>query len=387
MSRQEGKSDILVIGAGPAGSAAALAAARAGAEVTLVDRARFPRPKTCGDAISNRAMDIARELTGKEPTSSVPHAVVRGAAAVFPDGSRVRRDYGDEPGYIVERVDFDDFLRRQAEQAGVTVVEGVTVRRLVRERGRFVGAEGETFGWRAGAVIAADGPSSLAWTALGLRAPRQRAIAIAATEYYGGVGDGVDPGYSEHYFEKELPCGYAWLFPAVDGRTNLGVYQRVDRYHAGGVRLRQLLDGFIARLGGRLSVAERQGTMRSWSLPLATFHPPPCGPGLVACGDAARLIDPLTGEGIWHALYSGRLAGTLTTEALARGEVETVLPRHYRRRVMREVGLPTAGRKALQRMTTFLVERDLYRSPALRAVLERGYNAGALEVSKTMHGR
>ena len=82
----DGVSDVLVIGAGPAGSAAATVAARAGARVCLVDRAAFPRPKTCGDAISNSAFQIAEELAG-ERALSVPRAVVRGAVAVFPEGA------------------------------------------------------------------------------------------------------------------------------------------------------------------------------------------------------------------------------------------------------------------------------------------------------------
>src|SRR5690348_9613122 len=123
-----GRSDVLVIGAGPAGSAAAVAAARAGAHVCLVDRATFPRPKTCGDAISNSAMEIAAELAGSRAAEAVPRAIVRGAAAIFPDGSRVTRSYGDRSGFIVERTDFDDMLRRAAERARAEVVEGVTVR-------------------------------------------------------------------------------------------------------------------------------------------------------------------------------------------------------------------------------------------------------------------
>src|SRR5690349_1033419 len=111
----QGRSDVLVIGAGPAGSAAAIAAARAGASVCLVDRARFPRPKTCGDAISNSALALVEGLVEKERLAAVAKATVIGAVAVFPDGSRVRRGYGRTPGAIIERTAFDDLLRTGAE--------------------------------------------------------------------------------------------------------------------------------------------------------------------------------------------------------------------------------------------------------------------------------
>src|SRR5512140_2454740 len=122
----EGRSDVLVICAGPAGSAAAIRAARLGAIVTLVDRATFPRPKICGDAISNTALSLLEERAGPVAAARVPGAVVSGAVAIFPDASEVRRSYGAEPGRIVERTHFDDVLRRSAESAGARVVEGVT---------------------------------------------------------------------------------------------------------------------------------------------------------------------------------------------------------------------------------------------------------------------
>jgi geranylgeranyl reductase family protein len=379
----EGTSDVLVIGAGPAGAAAAIVAARAGARVSVVDRARFPRPKTCGDAISNSAVGIVAELVGPDAVARLPRAIVRGATAIFPDGSRVRRSYGGAPGFIVERTDFDDLLRRGAEQAGAQVHEGVTVRRLLKSGDRFTGAEGPGFKWSAGVVIVADGTASLAWDALGTPPPTGTALGISATAYYRDLGDSVDPDYSEHHFEKSLPTGYAWIFPPVGGRANVGVYLRVDRYRAGKVPLKALLEDFIRENPARFGSARREGAVRSWSLPLATLAPPPCGPGLLTCGDAGRLIDPLTGEGIWHALHSGRLAGSLAAASLG-GRLGGDLVDRYRADARREIAWPTAARRALEGMTTFIVAHDLYRSRAVRKVLEWGYNRKTLEVSKAV---
>jgi geranylgeranyl reductase family protein len=371
----QGRSDVLVVGAGPAGSAAAIAAARVGARVCVVDRARFPRAKTCGDAISNTALGIVSELIGKEHLSGAPRAIVRGAVAVFPDGHRVRRSYGENPGAIVERTVFDELLRRGAERAGADVHEGVTVRALIKRGGRVVGAEGPGFRWEADTVIVADGTASLAWNALGVAPPTDTAIGVSMTGYYEGVAPSEEPAFSEHYFEKSLPTGYGWIFPPVDERANVGVYLRVDRYHAQKVSLRRLFDGFIARNSPRFDGATRVGSLRSWSLPLATAMALPPFPGLLVCGDAARLIDPLTGEGIWHALYSGRLAGRIARETASL---------RFRRVLNRRVLWPTAARRALEQATTLIVDYELYRSRSVRRFLEWGYNRKSLEVSKTM---
>jgi geranylgeranyl reductase family protein len=371
-----------VIGAGPAGAAAAIAARRSGARVCVVDRARFPRPKACGDAISNGAVALTEELAGAEETARVPKAIVKGAAAIFPDGNRVTRSYGSSPGYIVERVAFDDLLRRGAERAGAEIVEDMTVRGLVIENGRCTGAEGPGFRWRAEVVIVANGSASLAADAMGTPPPGPTAIGTSATAYFTGLGGAVDEGYSEHYFEKSLPTGYAWIFPAVEGRANIGVYLRVDRYRANKVRLAALLDDFVRSQRERFANARQDGPMRSWSLPLATYRPPPCGPGLLSCGDAGRMIDPLTGEGIWHALRSGQLAGETAAKALAGGSDEGDLVYRYVRSVQRDVMWPTAARRTLEMTMTFIVEHDLYRLASVRRLLEWGYTRSELEVAK-----
>jgi menaquinone-9 beta-reductase len=378
------ESDVLVIGAGPAGTAAAIEAARAGLGVCLVDRARFPRPKTCGDAVSNSAAALIAELGAGEALSAAPQAVVRGAAAIFPDQSRVERSYGARPGYIVTRFALDDVLRREAEHAGARVVEGVQVRSLVVHDGRVAGARGDRFEWRARAVVAADGPGSVAWTALGARPPRGRALGLAITAYYSRLRPAAHDGVSEHYFDRELCSGYGWIFPEVEGVANVGVYLRADRYRATGLALDRLLENFIARHPERFVGGKREGRTRSWQLPLATARRAPVAPGLLSCGDAALLIDPLTGEGIWHALESGRLAGQAAARALAHGELDRAAVFRYRREIARRLTWPTATRRTIERGIESIVRRDLYRYRAVRALLTWGYGRSSFELSKSV---
>ena len=114
MRRVEGKSDVLIVGAGPSGCAAGIVLARAGANVCVVDRAHFPRDKVCGDAVSNDGMQLLEQLGTRASVEQGPHAVVRRAAAIFPDGTRITREY-ERPGYIVPRYHLDDCLRLALE--------------------------------------------------------------------------------------------------------------------------------------------------------------------------------------------------------------------------------------------------------------------------------
>lgn len=376
------RTDVLVIGAGPAGCAAGIELARAGIDALVVDRARFPRPKTCGDALSNRAVRIVEELGAGEALAAAPHTAVRGSAAVFPDGTRVVRDYGARPGMIVGRLALDELLRRAVERVGATVMEGVNVRKLLVADGRVHGAEADAVRIEARAVLAADGHGSVAWTSLGGSAPRGRSLAVSATAYYEGMAPLAEPGVSEHHFAAELPCGYGWIFPPVQGVANVGVYLRSDAYRAAGVSLGELFERFVARHRRQFDGAERVSSVRVWSLPLAGFAKRVEAPGLLACGDAGRFIDPLAGEGIWQALHTGRLAGRTVAEALARGELDARAARRFRRATALTIDAPSELRARIQDGMRLIVERGLWRSPSVHAALGWGFGRGSLELTK-----
>ena len=211
-------SDLLVIGAGPAGCAAAVTAARAGLNVCLVDRATFPRSKTCGDAVSNLAARLLRQL-GAGGVLEGPHATeVHGAVALLPGGARIERSYAGAPGYIVPRLELDAALLEAARDAGAQIHTGQAVRHLQRVSAG-VKASGPDWSWQARGVIAADGPGSVAQQLLGGPKPKGRGLGVAATAYY-RLRQHQDEAHSLHFFEHFLPCGYGWLFPSVQGLAN-----------------------------------------------------------------------------------------------------------------------------------------------------------------------
>jgi geranylgeranyl reductase family protein len=378
----EGRSEVLIIGAGPAGCAAGITLARAGVDVCVVDRASFPRPKTCGDALSNRAVALVHSLGAGARLDRDPHALVRRAAAVFPGDVRVVRDYV-EPGWIVPRLTLDDALREALESSGAKLRQRVQVRALELSGNRVEQIVGDGFAWRAPIVIAADGPSSVAWTALARSKPRGRSLAMATTAYFENVAFPTGPEVADHYFERDLPLGYGWVFPAVAGLCNIGVYQREDAHRRAGHRLPAVLDEFVARHPERFAHAKRVGEMRSWPLPVGDVGPI-ASRGILLVGDAGGFVDPLSGEGIWQALFTGQEAGRIAREAVSAGGLDDALARRYEQTCAKAIVRTHRARARVQDAMAVFVERGLYRSRVLRRILQWGYAHGAWEQAKSV---
>ena len=374
--------DVLVIGAGPAGCAAGIAAARAGARGTVLDQARFPRDKVCGDALSNEATALLAQLGVEEALLGVPHAQMRRGAAVLPDGSRIEREYLPY-GVVVRRFELDQCLRLQLSAAGAEVIEDVKVTGLLRDGATVVGVRQGSTEHRGKVVIAADGYGSVAWSLLAPAAPRGRELAVSATAYVRGVDYPDGSACADHYFSEALPCGYGWVFPAVEGVANVGVYVRADAYARLGQKPDALLQQFMRAHPERFARAEVDGKVRVWSLPLAPRGVPRAAPGLLLVGDAAGLVDPLSGEGIWQALHSGAFAGELAARAAARGGLGPAQCAEYERFCRREVDVPSRRKRWVQDAMCWIVARKAYRWPPVFAMLKLAYRHHVLEMTKS----
>ncbi|OJF09647.1 NAD(P)/FAD-dependent oxidoreductase [Couchioplanes caeruleus] len=281
--------DVAIVGAGPAGSAAALAARRAGASVVLLDRADFPRDKPCGDGIAAEALDVLADLGVTGVTDGRPP--VADLRLVAPGGTEVARPL-PRPAYTVPRRIFDARLVAAAVRAGAELRRH-TVRAIRRVPSGVVLDDRI----EAGVVIGADGAGSVVRRALGHPANPHGHLAIAIRGY--APSDGAEQLIRTT--RARWPA-YAWSFPLGDGTANVG-YGEVLRGTS--VSRAYLLGRLVELLPGTAPTG-----LRAHHLPLSTHRPPPArGPVLLA-GDALSLINPFTGEGIFYAVLSGTLAGT-----------------------------------------------------------------------------
>ncbi len=324
--------DLAVVGAGPAGSAAALAALRArpGARVLLLDRHDFPRDKSCGDGLAPHALDeLARLGAASVLADRVPiwHLRLRS-----PGGTEVVRRL-QRPDHVVPRTVLDARLVAAAVARGAVLVRRTV--RTVEVRPDRVVLDGEI---AARVVVGADGANGVVRRRLD--APRQPAGATAlAVRGYVAVPAGRRPEQVIVMDGRDWPA-YAWRFDAGDGTANVGFGMLLPSLRAVGGSGRAVLhERLVELLPG--TEAER---MVSHHLPLSTFRPPPRAGRVLLAGDAASLVNPLTGEGIFYALLSGRLAGVAAVTASDPG-------RTYADGLQRELGRHLRHTTALARLT------------------------------------
>jgi len=313
------RADVLVVGAGPAGSAAATWAARAGREVVLADAAVFPRDKTCGDGLTPRAIGELQRLGLEDWVRS--HTVNHGLRAHgFGQVLELRWPGGSLPGYgsAVARTELDDHLRTHALKAGAVGVEGARAVDVRRDGGRvaavvFKRGE-ESFEIGCGRLIVADGVRSPLGKVLGREWHRDTVYGVAGRSYVDS-GMSQDPWISSHLELRDeddsLLSGYGWIFPLGDGQVNLGVGTLATDKRPASLALRPLMRHYakLRREDFDLSGEIRMPT--SALLPMGGAVSNVAGPNWALIGDAAGCVNPLNGEGIDYGLETGRLVADL----------------------------------------------------------------------------
>jgi len=304
--------DAIIVGAGPAGSTAARHLGRAGAKVLLVDKARFPRDKPCGGGVTFRA-DTANDLD----FSSVTEREIYGVRVSANMGLRFDRTSTTLLARMTQRRRLDDFLAQEAASAGADFRDGSAVREIeIDGNTARVRSNGDVY--EARVLIGCDGVYGQSARALGLRPADEHAVALEANY----PADARLMEQWQRFIALDLggiPGGYGWVFPK-DDHLNIGV----GGWKNVGPTLRTRLSRFCAYYG--FDEARLVGH-RGYQLPLrGDDQPIVCGPAMLA-GDAAALVDPLSGEGIWAAFVSGRLAAQEAVRYLA-GDVRDL--RGYR---------------------------------------------------------
>jgi geranylgeranyl reductase family protein len=325
--------DVLVIGGGPAGSAAGFWLAKAGHDVCVLERKAFPRDKTCGDGLTPRAVHQLREM-GLEPAIAAHHHRHDGLRAVA-HGITLELPWPEHPvfpdyGYVVRRRDLDEMVADHAAGAGATVLPSTeAVRPLLRD-GLVTGAvvkdkvTGETREIRARYVIVADGSLSRFGRALGAARNKSYPQGIAIRGYFESpisADPWIESCLDVHDRDGASMPGYGWIFPLGDGTINVGIgllstfkgYKDVNTTH--------LMTEWAATAPERWGIDPDAmlAPPTGGRLPMAGSVNPKVGPNWLLVGDAAGSINPFNGEGIDYAYETARMAADLIDEAIVTG--------------------------------------------------------------------
>jgi geranylgeranyl reductase family protein len=306
------RADMVVIGAGPAGAAAAITAARAGARVIVVDQAEYGRDKICGDGLTPRAVAALSELAiGIEEAHRIDGLrMIAGSVQrelPWPAGGRF-------PGYgaVWPRKRLDAALIDVAGGAGADLRWSTPGTPRLNDDGRVVGVSTPAGDIDAELVVVATGaPGAVARLLDAGRVPDEP-FGLAIRAYV------ESPRHTDRHLEACLTLkdrngvavpGYGWMFPAGDGTVNIGVGALSTMKSFKSLNLNTLLDDYRALVADSWEVGPYLDRPRAWRLPMSTKRR--SGPGWVAIGDAAGLVNPMNGEGIDYGLESGMLAAEL----------------------------------------------------------------------------
>jgi geranylgeranyl reductase family protein len=327
--------DLLVVGAGPAGVAAGLEARRLGLTAVVVDKATFPRDKTCGDGLTAGALRQLDAL-GFDARTLPSWVAVTDTVLVSPSGREVQVPLPPDGAYagVAPRAELDAALVVHSRARGVDVREGAAVTEMGDDGTRVTATLADGTSVTARWVVAADGHWSPVRRMVGAESTTPLGSWHAFRQYF----TGVDDRRLWVLFEPDLLPGYAWVFPVGDGRANVGfgVLRTADEPR--GKALAAQWRGLAERPSLRRALgphAEPEGTVRAWPIP-ASYDRDRLSHGRVLfVGDAGNVVDPMTGEGIAQALESGVLAARAI--AASPDDACAVAPR-YRADVDRALG-------------------------------------------------
>ncbi|MGI5139874.1 MULTISPECIES: geranylgeranyl reductase family protein [unclassified Streptomyces] len=385
-------SQVLVVGAGPAGSTAAYHLARQGVHVVMVEKAVFPREKVCGDGLTPRAV---RHLVRMGIDTSAPGWSRNRGLRFVSRGVVLEVDWpesGSFPGYGLTRTrhDFDRILAERAVAAGAVLHTGTKAVEPVQDAsGRItgvvaVGPERRPLTFSAPVVIAADGVAGRLGLAMGVTRLASRPVGTAVRRYYRSPVKHEDP-YLESWLDLRRPDGrilpgYSWIFPMGDGRVNVGLGVLNDS-RTGATDVRKMLAPWLDRTPQEWGLHDERsadGPLRGAALPMGFNRLPHYHRGLLLIGDAGGMVNPCNGEGIAYAMESAELAADLVAQAVSRPsgvsreqvlsgyrqEISTRLGRYYR------LGRGFSSLMA-RPMFTSLVTQNAVKSPRVMGAMVR----------------
>lgn len=318
--------DVVVIGAGPGGSALAYFLAKHGLDTVLLDKSDFPRDKTCGDGLSPRALAVLQEMDLLE-TVKAAGFVIHEATVYSPNGAPVTTQMpvrDDVPPYMmaIPRLLFDDMVRKRAIEAGATFQSHVRVQNIEQIDGgvRVIGKhEKRPYSINGRMAVIAIGANVKLLLDLGIL-KQQPEMIVAARAYYDNVAE-LQGSFEFHFDGIPLP-GYGWVFPIGDRQANIGAGILRTNKAKRKMTSQNVLKDFlkIPLMQTMLKDAELTGAVKGYPLRTDFHKSPTYGERTILIGEAAGLVNPLTGEGIDYALESAQIAAHHLIDSFEAGD-------------------------------------------------------------------
>ena len=360
------EAEVTLIGAGPAGMTAALFLAKNNIPVILIDKNTFPRDKICGDCLGGFAISVLKQIDSglferfihfdKKLVGSGVHFF--GAEHQKVSIEAVNRvDQKIREVALCKRIDFDNFLMEEVKKhKQIEIFQDTDISDITKHsKGLALYSNGNVILKTKLAIIASGSHQSLGYKLQGKRTSKKN-IAAGIRTYFEGISDLDKEGYIELHFLKELSPGYLWIFPLPGNMANVGLGLRSDVLAKKKMNLKKILMHLINNdtyFKNRFQNARQISSIEGFPLALGGKKRNISGDRYVLTGDAANLIEPFLGEGIGHAMYSGKFAADHAIQCLDKNDFSAKFNKHYDHMVYNKLGTTLRFSALMQKIALY----------------------------------
>ena len=388
------KTQVIIVGAGPAGAAASIFLSKAQIPHLILEKEKFPRDKVCGDACGGKTAFVLRKADPDWMHEIFQHSTqytpTHGALFFSPDGKSLSIPFsrnnvlpGQAAGFTTPRLTFDNFLFEKLATPYAAIHQNVSLKTIERTSEGIVkinfienNAEVDV---TAPLIIGADGDKSQVRKVFLNSDTSSKAYCVALRSYYKGVTELNHENYIELHWLPEIVPGYFWIFPLPNGLTNVGIGMLSEQIRKKKINLREAMLHAIhhnPHLKHRFMNATLVDKIQGWGLPMYLNQQRVSGNNFMLAGDAASLVDAFTGEGIGNALYSGMLAAEVCKDALQADTFDDkFLGKNYDDRLFGKIGPELKTSALLQRLCHYpwllkFVVNKAHKSPTLNHAIQ-----------------
>jgi len=334
--------DVIIIGAGPAGCACAMALRDSGLHIAIIDKHHFPRDKVCGDAIPGLAIKMLHQIDPQfaERLAAFSEKLPTKRTVCYYNNKMIDFSWSLE-AYTATRECFDNFLFSGIRnQPGIHTLEGIAVNDIVSIPDGYTVITKDNQQYEGTLLIGADGINGVTARKLTLRGMDRKHHVAGVRAYYSGVTGMVDT-CAEIYFDRKYLPGYFWVFPIKGGTVNAGMGILSDEVVKKKINVKDAFYNFIERsaiLKEKFRNAQPLGAIQGCGLPIGSRWVVMSGDHFLLAGDAASLIDPVSGDGIGNAILSGKLAAEQAIQCFAAGNFRAAFMRNYEQQLYKAAG-------------------------------------------------